>query len=102
MDLVERLAKVEASIDGLRHSQNLTIGATVGVGGIIAAFIIGFGAYTLQRIDQTQATISNEAAQTRQELIGITTAISNAITATKQAQPQIVVVPMAAPSNPPK
>jgi hypothetical protein len=102
MEFNERLARVEAAIDGLRHSQNLTIGATVGVGAIIAAFIIGFGIYTLQRVDQTQAAISNEAAQTRQELIGIATAISNSITATKQAQPQIIVVPAPAPAGTPK
>jgi hypothetical protein len=100
MDFSERLARVEAAIDGLRHSQNLTIGATAGIGAIIAAFIIAFGVYTLQRVDQTQSSVSTlsdrisaEAARTRQDLVGITTAITNSITATRQVQPQIVVVP---------
>jgi len=107
--LGERLARVEAAIDGLRHSQNLTIGATVGVGAIITAFIIGFGIYTLQRVDQTQSTvaglpdrISEEAARSRQDIIGITTAITNSITATRQVQPQIVVVPSSSTSGAPK
>lgn len=104
MELAERIARIEAAIEGLRHSQNLTIGATVGVGGIIAAFVIGFGIYTLQRIDQTQDAIAREAAATRQELVGVTTAIANSITAARQMQPQILVVPSGSqtPPAPPK
>jgi hypothetical protein len=95
--LLERLARVEASIEGLRHSQNLTIAATVGVGAMIAGFIIAFGIYGLQRIDAVDnkidtkldaltARIADESARTRQDLIGITTAISNSITAARQMQ----------------
>jgi hypothetical protein len=50
IDLGERIARVEAAIEGLRHSQNLTIGATA----ILAAFVVGFGIYGLQKIDQIQ------------------------------------------------
>jgi predicted transporter len=84
----------------LRHSQNLAIGAIR----ILAAFVIGFGVYTLQRIDQTQDAIAREAAAMRQELIGVTTAIANSITAARQMQPQILVVPSGgqAPPAPPK
>lgn len=98
-DLTERLSRVEAAIEGLRHSQNLTIGAMAAVGGILAAFIIGFGIYGLQKIDQTQDSISREAAATRQELVGVATAIANSITATRQIQPPIAVAP--APTMPP-
>jgi hypothetical protein len=61
--------------------------------------IIGFGVYGLQRIDQTQDSISREAAATRQELVGVATAIANSITAARQIQPPIVVMP--APNTPP-
>jgi hypothetical protein len=77
--LAERIARLEAAIEGLRHSQNLTIGATAAIGGILAAMIIGFGVYSLQRIDQTQESISREAAATRQDLVGVATAIANSI-----------------------
>jgi hypothetical protein len=105
----ERLARVEVAIEGLRHSQNLTIGATIGVGAILAAFIIAFGMYGLQRIDAVEtklnaridavdakidqkfdalaARFSEESARTRQELTGIATAISSAITAARQPAP---------------
>lgn len=99
--LGERIAGLEGAVEGLRHSQNLTIGATAMVGGILAAIIIGFGVYGLQRIDQTQETISREAAATRQDLVGVTTAIANSITASREMRPQIVVVPApGAPQEP--
>jgi hypothetical protein len=101
----ERIARVEAAIEGLRHSQNLTIGATAAIGGILAAVIIGFSIYGLQKIDQTQDSISREAAATRQELVGVATAIANSITAARQIQPPVVVIPgpsaPSAPSPPP-
>jgi hypothetical protein len=101
--LAERIARLEAAIEGLRHSQNLTIGATAAIGGILAAMIIGFGVYSLQRIDQTQEAISREAAATRKELVGVATAIANSITAARQVQPAIVVIPSPStqPASPP-
>ena len=98
-DLAERIARLEASIEGLRHSQNLTIGATAAIGGVLAAMIVGFGVYGLQRIDQTQESISREVAMTRQELVGVATAIANSITAARQMQPPIIISP--APNTPP-
>jgi hypothetical protein len=71
------------------------------VGGILAVIIIGLGVYGLQRIDQTQGSISREAAATRQEIVGVTTAIANSITAAREMRPSIVVVPApGAPSEP--
>src|SRR5690242_12224188 len=116
----ECLARVEAAIEGLRHSQNLTIGATLGVGAILAAFIIASGIDGLQRIDAIDARLntvdaklntiettidrkidqkfdafatrfSEEAARNRQELISVATAIGNAITAARQ--PAVPPVP---------
>jgi hypothetical protein len=95
IDLAERIARVEAAIDGLRHSQNMSMGAMA----LFAAIVIGLLVYGLQRIDQTQETISREAAATRQELVGVANAIANSITAARQMQPPVIVVP--APSTPP-
>lgn len=97
IDLAERIARVEAALEGLRHSQNLTIGAI----GALAAFVIGFGVYGLQRVDQIQQSISREAAATRQELVGVATAIANSITAAREMQPPVVVVPSPSPSPAP-
>src|SRR5947208_360774 len=48
----ERLAKLEGQVDGLRSTQEFTLVAVIGVGAILAAFLIGFSLYGLQRIDQ--------------------------------------------------
>jgi hypothetical protein len=109
MSVAERLAKVEAAIDGLRHAQTLTIGATLGAAALLAGFVVAFGVYSLQRIDAVDnkldakfdtltTRMTDEAARTRQDLIGIATAISNSITATRQPAPPVIVIP---PSQPP-
>lgn len=88
----ERLARLEGAfsnfsevVGGLRHAQNLLLVAVVGVGAILATFIIGFGIYTAQRID---------ALPTEFEQINST--LSNAITAAKQQPSQIIVLPQSA------
>ncbi|HEX2151892.1 MAG TPA: hypothetical protein VHG31_07845 [Stellaceae bacterium] len=104
------MARVETAIEGLRHSQNLTIAATAGVGAILAAFIIAFGIYGLQRIDTVyikidqkfdalSARIIEESARTRQDLVGITTAIANSITAARQIQPPLAPLPQPPPKE---
>jgi hypothetical protein len=121
--VVDRLVRVEAAIEGLRHSQNLTIGATVGIGAILAGFIVAFGIYGLQRIDAVDAKLnsvesrldqkidqkfdafaarfSEESARNRQELTGIATAISTAITAARQPPPAPPVPPVSGGGGPP-
>ena len=66
---------------------------------LLDAILIAPSVYGLQRIDQTQESISREAAATRQELLGFATAIANSISAARQIQPPMVVVP--GPSAPP-
>jgi hypothetical protein len=95
-----RLIRLEAAVEGLRHSQNLLTGATAAIGTILAAIVIGFGAYGLQRIDQTQQSIFHEAATTRQELVGVTNAIANSITAAREMRPPIIVVPSGSAPSP--
>ena len=108
MDLAARLARLEEAISGLRHSQNLTIGATVGVGGIITAVIVALGVYSLQRVDSLNDRIATEAngirteiassaTNTRSELVALVTAISNTITAARQAP-----TPFAGSAPPPR
>jgi len=55
--LVQRRAGVEAAIEALRQSRNLTIAATAGVGAILAGFIIAFGIYGLQRLGAIDARL---------------------------------------------
>ena len=92
-DMSERLARLEGAfdglkmaIDGLRHTQNITIGAI----GIVFAAVIGFGIYTLQRIDSLPADFER-----------LNQTLSSAITAARQAPPQVIVIPSPAAPTPP-
>ena len=76
--------------------------------GLIGAIVIGgFAFLGVQigrldaKIDSLGTRISAENATTRQELIGIATAVSNSITAARQMQPQIVSPPAPTPQQPP-
>lgn len=107
MDIGERLTRLEAGQDWIKVILTL-IGAVV-IGGF--AFL-GVQVNRLDakfdaigtRIDALGGRITVENAQTRQELVGIANAVANSITAARQVQPQIVIVPTpvpgAAPSAP--
>ena len=104
----ERIGRLEGAfngmklaIDGLRHSQNMMMITSLGVGTILAAFVVGFGVYTLQRIDSADsrgAQIEREVIQLPGKisdgLRDLTGVISSAITASKQQGPQVIVVPV--------
>ncbi len=103
MDIGERLARLESAQEWTKIILGL-IGAVL-IGGF--AFL-GIQINRLDtkfdsldgRIDSLGARISAEGAATRQELIGIATAISNSITAARQIQPQILPVPIPTPAPP--
>jgi hypothetical protein len=105
MDVGERLARLETGQEWIKIVLGL-IGAVV-IGGF--AFL-GVQINRLDakfdslngRFDSLGSRISAESAATRQELIGVATAISNSITAARQFQPQILPVPNPpGPSQPP-
>jgi outer membrane protein OmpA-like peptidoglycan-associated protein len=84
-----QIAKVEAVVEGLRHSQNLTLAAVVGVGAIIGALMI----YGFTRTDQLAERIAAIPGQVAAENRDIIKTLSDAITATKQQAPQVVLLP---------
>jgi hypothetical protein len=93
MDIGERLARLESAQEWTKVILGL-IGAVI-IGGFT---FLGFQIGRLDtKIDGLGSRISAENAATRQELIGIATAISNSITAARQIQPQILPVPMPTP-----
>lgn len=101
MDIGERLARLEASQDWIKV-----------ILGLLGAIVIGGFAFLgvqINRVDSKVdalstalgARIDAQGAQTRQELVGIANAISSSITAARQVQPQIVIVPTPVPGSPP-
>lgn len=104
MDIGERLARLESAQEWTKV-----------VLGLIGALMIGgFAFLGVQinrldakfnslggRIDTLGSRISAENAATRQELIGVATAISNSITAARQMQPPTLPLPMPTPGPSP-
>lgn len=105
MDIGERLARLESAQEWTKIILGLIgallIGGFALLGGQINRLDAKFDSLD-GRIDSLGARISAEGAATRQELIGITTAISNSITAARQIQPQILPVLMPTPGPPPQ
>jgi hypothetical protein len=104
MDIGERLARLESAQEWTKVVLGL-IGALM-TGGF--AFL-GVQINRLDakfdslggRIDTLGSRISAENAATRQELIGVATAISNSITAARQMQPPTLPLPMPTPGPSP-
>jgi hypothetical protein len=96
----ERLARLEGAYDSLKVVRPMTL--TV-VSIFLAALVFVLGIVITQqlelskKVDAIGPRITEEAARTRQEMVGITNAIANSITATRQAQPpappQVVIIP---------
>lgn len=115
MDLDKRLTRMEGSYDSLKVVRPMTI-AVCSV--LLAALVFVLSAMTLQmngistrmeslaaRVEEGFRTLRTdmaaEARATRAEMAAQTSAIANSITATKQAAPQILLVPAPAIQAPP-
>jgi hypothetical protein len=79
-----RLTELREAISGMRHSQNLTLGAVVGFGTLLGAFVIGFSIYGFQKIDALPSEF-NSIAQ------GITQAITATSAVKERSQAPIII-----------
>jgi hypothetical protein len=96
-----RLAKLEGSYDALKVVRPMTI-TVIGVFLAALVFVLGFFATQISsinnKLDAIPVRLSEEFRALRAEMSAQTSAIANSITATKQAQPQIFVLPEPAPT----
>jgi hypothetical protein len=98
----ERLAKLEGSYDALKVVSPTTL-AVMGI--LLAALVFVLSFLSIQivatnaKVDAIPRQLSEEFRAMRAEMSAQTSAIANSITATKQVQPQILVMP--APTPPP-
>jgi outer membrane murein-binding lipoprotein Lpp len=102
-DMGEGLGRLEGAREGLRHSQNLVIGAAF----LVALILVGLGIYELQRIDQlsdridqlsdrigqVSTRVTNLPGQISGDLRDLTKTLAESITAAKQTPPQVIRVP---------
>ena len=99
----QRLAKLEGSYDALKVVRPMTI-TVIGVFLAALVFVLGFFATQISsinnKLDAIPVRLSEEFRALRAEMSAQTSAIANSITATKQAQPQIFVLPEPAPQPP--
>jgi hypothetical protein len=90
MSMQERMAKLEGAFahafEGVRHGQNITLGAV----GLAFAIITGLLVYMHRKIDNLPNEFQN-----------ITQTLSSAITASKQQQPQVILMQAAPPAQTP-
>jgi hypothetical protein len=116
-----RLGELKGALDGLRHSFTILAGA---VALVATVMFFGFGVFGVQfnrldgkvdslsntlnaKIEAIPQRLSEEFRAMRAEMAAQTSAIANSITATKQAPPQVIVVPsptqspLTAPQQPP-
>jgi hypothetical protein len=100
----QRLAKLEGSYDALKVVRPMTI-TVIGVFLAALVFVLGFFATQMSsinnKLDAIPVRLSEEFRALRAEMSAQTSAIANSITATKQAQPQIFVLPEPAPTPQP-
>lgn len=92
----ERIGRLEGAVEGLRHSQNMLAGLIA----LVAAFVIGFGIYTLQKIDTIDDKVNKLPGQISSDIRDITKTLADVITATKQQTPQVILMPPPSPPAP--
>lgn len=106
-DIDRRLHRLEGAYDALKVVRPMTL---VILAILIAVIIGGFTFMGVQlvridgKIDAIPQRLTDEFRAMRAEMAAQTSAIANSITATKQVQPQILVLPapsLQAPTTPP-
>lgn len=102
-DMNVRVSKLEGEFGDLKQSQMMLITLN-GVIAAIVAILLGLAIYTLTKLDQTGDKIDKAVERTVElpgkigaELREITRTLADVITASKQAPPQIIVIPAPVP-----
>jgi hypothetical protein len=96
MDFGERLARLESAQDWTKIVLGLIGAITIGGFAFVGVQMNRLDA----KVDALGARIDAQGLATRQELVGIATAIANSITAARQIQPQILPIPIPTPGPP--
>jgi hypothetical protein len=101
-DMNYRLASLEASMDGLKRIQDITVLSVFGVGAILVAIMV----YMLMQQDQSRDRIDRLSDKMNElpgkinaDLRDITKTLAESITAAKQQAPQVILLPAPAPPS---
>jgi hypothetical protein len=85
----ERLARLEGAFDGVRSNQTILMSAV----GLVSALLIGLASFTVVQNVGINARISELPGKINSDFRDITKTLSEAITASKQQAPQVVLLP---------
>ncbi|HEV7877565.1 hypothetical protein [Bradyrhizobium sp.] len=85
----DRVSKLEGAMDGLRHNQTILLGAV----GLVLTVLIGFGFFGMNQLNQLNARVNELPAKVGADIRDLTKTLSEAITASKQQPPQIILMP---------
>jgi hypothetical protein len=103
-DMTQRVSRMEGALDGLKHNQTITFGAIA----MVSTILVAVSSYTFLRVDALSARISTLEVRVNElpgkiaaELRDLNNTLAQAITAAKQAPPQVIVIPVPAPANVP-
>ena len=91
-DMTQRLSRMEGALDGLKHNQTITFAAVA----LVSAIVIGVSSYSLIKIGTLEARVAELPGRISAELRDINSTLSQAITASKQTPPQVIVIPQSA------
>lgn len=94
----ERIAKLEGAFEGVRQLQTTTFVVLA----ILTTVVIGLVGYNLKRTDDLNEKINLIPTQISKDLRDLTGALANAITASKQQAPQVILLPAPPPPAPPQ
>lgn len=97
-DMTQRVAKMEGALDGLRHNQAITFSAVA----LVSAIVIAVSSYSLVKIGALEARVNELPGKISAELRDINDTLAQAITASKQTPPQVILIPPSAITPAPK
>ena len=96
--MTQRLSRMEGALDGLKHNQTITFAAVA----LVSAIVIGVSSYSLIKIGTLEARVAELPGRISAELRDINSTLSQAITASKQTPPQVILIPPSAITPAPK
>ena len=96
--MTQRLSRMEGALEGLKHNQTITFSAVA----LVSAIVIAVSSYSLVKIGTLEARVSELPGKISAELRDINNTLAQAITASKQTPPQVIVIPQSAITPAPK
>lgn len=95
--MMERLAKLEGGYDGLKHGHIVTITAA----GLVSALLLGSVLYLASKVDRLGDQVAEVPAKVSAELQRMNQTLLQAVSASKEQPPRVILYPAPAVVNGP-